>query len=286
MIKLIASDMDGTLLRHDQTISSFNIKAIRAAAEHGVEFIVATGRGYNSVQQLQNKFGFSCDNILLNGAELRTKDGTVVDSIELTKNKVRDIIRILKPYGIIIHYMTSDGVIVTDSKEAVLADMQRRMDSFRHHFTDEEFANFSKRDHLANLKFIDNIETLFQQNIKIFKIEAFYEDQDEVLSINNQLKRMKGVAVASASLNSIEVTDFDATKGNMISKYAHSLGIKTEEVAVIGDSLNDESMFRMFPHSYAMNNAMEELKKIANEVVEDNVDDGVGKTIFRILENQ
>ena len=68
MIKLIASDMDGTLLNSKHTISEGNIKAIKAAQEKGLHFTIVTGRSYDMVKPLLNEFDIQCECILMNGA--------------------------------------------------------------------------------------------------------------------------------------------------------------------------------------------------------------------------
>ena len=68
MIKLIASDMDGTLLNSKHTISKGNIEAIKIAQKNGLHFTIVTGRSYDMVKPLLDEFNIQCECILMNGA--------------------------------------------------------------------------------------------------------------------------------------------------------------------------------------------------------------------------
>ena len=94
MIKLIASDMDGTLINSSHEISSRNLNAIRRAQESGIEFAIATGRDYSMVKPFLDKYQLKCEAIVMNGAEYRDCKGEVIESIGIEKDKVKDIINL------------------------------------------------------------------------------------------------------------------------------------------------------------------------------------------------
>ena len=95
MIKLIASDMDGTLLNTNHTISEGNIEAIRKAQELGVKFAIITGRSYDGVKPIADEFNLDCEYILMNGAEYRDKDGNILENIAIDKEKVKVIMEVM-----------------------------------------------------------------------------------------------------------------------------------------------------------------------------------------------
>ena len=92
MIKLIASDMDGTLINSSHEISSRNLNAIRRAQESGIEFAIATGRDYSMVKPFLDKYQLKCEAIVMNGAEYRDCKGEVIESIGIEKDKVKEIL--------------------------------------------------------------------------------------------------------------------------------------------------------------------------------------------------
>ena len=79
LIKVIASDMDGTLLNSQHDITEENVKAILKSKELGIHFIIATGRMYDSVKPFMDKYGIKCEYILMNGAEFRDENGEIVE---------------------------------------------------------------------------------------------------------------------------------------------------------------------------------------------------------------
>ena len=89
MIKLIASDMDGTLLNDDHMISDENLKAIRKAQEMGRHFTIVTGRDYGAVKSYLEECNLKCECILSNGAEYRDVNGNVIESVYMNKNSVK-----------------------------------------------------------------------------------------------------------------------------------------------------------------------------------------------------
>lgn len=287
MIKLIASDMDGTLLNNNHKISEKNLQAIKAAQEAGLTFMIATGRGYRSVKDLLDKNGIKCSCILMNGSEIRDEDGNILTQIQLSKEKIRKIVDILAPYNIVINFMTATGSAVINTKEEITNDWVERLSYHSPNLTVEERENIIKKFHLLEDKiYINGLEELLSSDMVINKIEAFYGDSQEVLKINETLRQIEGLAVASATETSIEVTDIKAQKGIILEEYIKQIGLKKEEVIVFGDSFNDESLFDLFPYSFATANAMDGIKEKAYRVIESNHDDGVGKTILELLEKQ
>ena len=85
MIKLIASDMDGTLLNANMQISEENIQAIKYAQSQGVEFMVATGRNRKEALPPLQEAGIDCAMITLNGAQVFDKSGTSLFTVPISK---------------------------------------------------------------------------------------------------------------------------------------------------------------------------------------------------------
>lgn len=83
MIKLIASDMDGTLVSNDHAISEANSKAIKMAQNKGIEFIITTGRSYEDAHSQVAEAGIECNYLVMNGSELRNAQGEIVQSLYL-----------------------------------------------------------------------------------------------------------------------------------------------------------------------------------------------------------
>ena len=131
LIKVIASDMDGTLLNSQHDITEENVKAIlKAKRAQEVHFIIATGRMYDSVKPFMDKYGIKCKYILMNGAEFRDENGELIESISMDKRKIKDILNILCKVDLIVELYTDDGSYTTNTKEEALKEMVYRVQNF------------------------------------------------------------------------------------------------------------------------------------------------------------
>ena len=87
MIKLIAADMDGTLLSRNHTISKENVAAIKSAESKGIRFAIATGRAYADVRPIIDEYDLNCECVALNGGEYYDNDGNILEGIYIDKEK-------------------------------------------------------------------------------------------------------------------------------------------------------------------------------------------------------
>ena len=119
--------------------------------------------------------------------------------------------------------------------------------------------------------------------IEVKKIFAFYSDVDLVNKAKAEIQKISGLAVSSSFVSNIEITNENAQKGLILAKVAKKMGIKKDEVMIMGDSFNDYSMFTEFTETVAMENAIPEIKKIAKYITDTNENNGVAKAIRKIL---
>ena len=285
MIKLIASDMDGTLLNDDHMISEENLKAIRKAQEMGRHFTIVTGRDYGAVKSYLEECDLRCECILSNGAEYRDVDGNVIESVYMNKESVKIVFDILNEAGLCIQLMTNKGSYVTN-KESDKKAIIDRFKLFNPKMTEEEVVEFVEKFHKQRgMKLIDNIYEVLENDVEILKIVTFDNDEKLIARLKEKLKKSTSdLAVASTFSNDIEISDIEAQKGLILAKTIKKMGIDKSEVIVLGDSFNDYSMFTEFENSYAMENAIPEIKEIAKYITDTNNNDGVAKAIYKSLE--
>lgn len=285
MIKLIASDMDGTLI-FDQKISKENLEAIQVAQEKGIKFAIATGRDYEDVKPFLDKYGLVCECVVLNGGEYRDVAGTIVEGSYIDKRLVTEIISILSEGKLAVEIYANDGYYTTNTKEEILNSMIKRSKIFRPHITDpnEIYQNALRHPHFVKMKYITNIDEFLKSNVEIGKFVSFADSATELNEPWEKLNKLGGIAVSSSFATNIEINDSNATKGRILAKAAARMGINKDEVAILGDGLNDYSMFVEFPNSFAMENAIPEIKEVAKYITASNSDHGVAKAIYRILD--
>lgn len=282
MIKLIASDMDGTLLNDKRLISKENVQAIKKAQSKGIKFLIATGRNYEEVEGFLLEHDIRCKCILMNGSEYRDENGKIFETINIDKNKVKKITILLQKSAINLRLMTNKGIFTTNTKEEdfmFFVSMYKRDKSISE---EKAIEIVKKSDYFVKTKYIENIDELLEENIEIRKIIANFDIKETAEVAKVELNKFDGLAIAASFFDNIEITDIKAQKGIMLSKVAEDLKLSKDEVMVIGDSFNDYSMFTEFNESVAMGNAIDEIKAIAKYVTETNEDNGVGKAITRV----
>ncbi len=110
MIKIIASDMDGTLLNNKMQVSDANAAAIRAAQENGIEFMVATGRGLTEAKPLLQEQKLRTAYITLNGAQVFDEDGRLVVSVPLDDDMTALSMKTLDDRNLYYELVTDHGI--------------------------------------------------------------------------------------------------------------------------------------------------------------------------------
>lgn len=285
MIKLIASDMDGTLLNDDHMISEENLKAIRKAQEMGRHFTIVTGRDYGAVKSYLEECNLKCECILSNGAEYRDINGNIIESVYMNKESAKITFDILNEANLCIQLMTNNGSYITN-KESDKKAIIDRFKLFNPKMSEEEVEEFVAKFHKERgMKEIDNIYEILESDIEILKIVTFDNDEKLIAELKEKLREnASDLAVASTFSNDIEISDIKAQKGLILAKTIKKMGIDKSEVIVLGDSFNDYSMFTEFENSYAMENAIPEIKEIAKYITDTNNNDGVAKAIYKALE--
>lgn len=145
MIKLIASDMDGTLLNNNHDIDVETVEAIRKAEEAGIIFAISTGREYDSVKGLLDKHNIRCQCILSNGAEYRDEDGNILEVININEKYAKQIIQILDENKLPARIFTDKGVFTTSTREEALQEVVFRTLTFNPNLTKDEAKKWQKK---------------------------------------------------------------------------------------------------------------------------------------------
>jgi Cof subfamily protein (haloacid dehalogenase superfamily) len=284
MIKIIASDMDGTLLNSNHEISEKNLEAIKKAQELGVHFTISTGRDIDSVVPILKSYGLKYECILSNGAEYRDENGNIVEKINIEKSVVSNVINMMQKVGMRAQLFTDRGIYTPNTKEEALKGAAYMMQSFQKIESFEEALEMVKdEEHFTKLKYIDNLEEFLETSVEVRKIFAFYNDRNVVKEMKIKLEKIDELAVSSSFVDNIEITNKNAQKGLTLAKVAKKMGVGKDEVMVIGDSFNDYSMFTEFTESFAMGNAIDEIKEIAKYITDTNDNAGVAKAIYKAL---
>lgn len=287
MIRLIASDMDGTLLNNDHDIDIETVEAIRKAEEAGIIFAISTGREYDSVKVLLDKHNIKAQCVLSNGAEYRDEDGNILDVINIKEESAKKIIEILDKNKMSARIFTEKGVFTTSTREMALQEIIFRTMSFNPSLTEEEAREVAENlGFFTCLQFIDDLDKFFEEGVEVRKFVAFHSDIELIDKMKKVLGEIDGLAISSSFRDNIEITDINAQKGIILEKVATKMDIAREDVMILGDSFNDYSMFEIFEETVAMKNAIPEVKAIAKYITDSNDNLGVAKAIYNVINNE
>lgn len=285
MIKLIASDMDGTLLDSKMGISKDNVSAIREAERLGIEFMVATGRAYAEAKPALEEAGIECAMITLNGAKVFDKAGNSLFTAGIEKKTANDILDILDANNIYFEVSTNKG-IYSEQQEKRIENFASHIATTMPHLTYKvAIAMAAAHLSLLDITYIEDMRTLIQQkDIEVLKIIGFSMEGPKVLApASTQIRGLADLVVTSSAQNNIEVNHKNAQKGIAVAHVAKERGISEKEVMTIGDNFNDVSMLQWADVSFAMGNAELEVKDHAKYITSTNLDNGVGEAILRAI---
>jgi len=289
-IKLIVTDMDGTLLNENVEISKRATEAILRAQNAGLDFAIATGRTVDSGYSLAQEQGITCPFIELNGARMFDRNEDLQFTRAIDKENTKALIDTLENYGIHNEFITQDATFSNKTLEEYIESFKDVFQSINRSLTDEEAVEII-RDRLASLKIqtVDNYDFLYQDpNIDVLKALVNATDDLSILDeIKNKIeKNQPDLIVTSASMNNIEVNNIHANKGKAVAEYAASQGYKPSEVITIGDNINDLTMLEWAEHSYAVANARTEAKEVATYLAPSHTEDAVAQIIERVLDGK
>ena len=288
MIKLIASDMDGTLLDSDHKIPKENIELIKFAQKNGIQFVVATGRAYYEALPALNDESIKCDVISFNGGIIYDKNGNIIN---ITPMKLKDLyytIEILKSLEISYQLYTKN-TIYTNSIET---DITAYIDLIRANGEEpnEQHLRQEARNRLAlgHITEVDNIELyLNQENNPAIKVIGISNDLEKLKHATELLSGNDNISVTSSGANNVEIMDKKATKGEALKIVADIHDINLKNAIAIGDNLNDQAMLDIVEYSIAMKNGNKKLKKTAKFITEKtNSEGGVADSVMKLLKEK
>ena len=286
MIKLIASDMDGTLLNHNHKIPKENVKLINFAKNQGIEFVVATGRAYYEALPALNEENINCDVISFNGGIVYDKNGNIISITPMLPKDLYYTIEILKSFDISYQLYTKNTIYTT----SIETDINAYIDLIRSNGYEPDVehlrAEAQQKLEVGYITEVENIELyLNEKENPPIKIIAISNDISKLENAAKLLSENTSISVTSSGANNIEIMHKNATKGTALKEIAKIYGINLENAVAIGDNLNDQAMLDIVGYSVAMKNGNTILKEQAKYVTKKtNSEGGVADTIFKLIE--
>lgn len=272
-VRLIALDMDGTLLASDHhTLPQRNIDAIREANRRGIRVAISTGRMVEDASDFVRRYDLPCMIIAANGARACSgpmPGGEMLYRCQFTPEDAHAALDILMPSGLVIHGF-EDGVVNTVDNGS------------------------GRKYHLVQRGLIEDrygeaeIRRAADRGImKLFAVgDGFAGDvyDPRVAPVREQIMRaLPHLQITSSAPGNIEITPPQAGKGAALAHIAQTLGLTRENVMAVGDAGNDLSMLEYAFHSVAMGNAAKEVLACCRYVTATNDECGVAQIIERVI---
>lgn len=292
MYKLIAVDLDGTLLNSYGNISEKNKNSIKKSMEKGAEVVIASGRPVSSAKAYANEAGANKYVICGNGSVLYDiQKEQILYNKSIDKQKVLQIIKICEENSIFYSIYTENLTIAKSLNYNILF-----------------YNNENKKmpdDKKTNIKIINNIYKYLEDNpnTEILKITVCDENSIIFGGIVKRLKEIKDIDVLEVQhmarkvitsgtkeikieYHYTEITSKNVNKWNAIEKLANILKIQKEEIMAIGDNMNDKEMIENAGLGIIMENSAPYMKKFADKVVSNNNEDGVSEALEKYVLNE
>lgn len=265
MYKLIAIDMDGTLLKEDKTLSNETCRVIKKAHALGIKIVLSTGRPLKGIEQYLEKLNLLSDKdyaVTLNGAvvqNIKTKEK--LSEKGLTHEDMHFLYALSLKLNLNIHAFTHDSVITPKNTKYT------KLEADLNHIPVQiiDFKDLNKSTKIIKMLMVADPAILKNAITKLPK--DLYD---------------KFTIVQSAPFF-LEFLNKSVNKGVGVELLAKSLNIKQEEIICIGDAGNDIHMIKYAGLGVAMGNAFEEVKEVADYITLSNEEDGVAEVIKKFV---
>ncbi|MGT2887640.1 Cof-type HAD-IIB family hydrolase [Streptococcus didelphis] len=268
MIKLIATDMDGTFLKEDGTYSKKRlVRVLEALKQKGIVFAVSSGRSLLAIDSLFADFLGDIAVIAENGSLVKYQD-QVLFADYLTKTQCQEIIEAI----LINPFYEEAGILLSGQKAAYILEgaSQAYIEKMHHYY--------------ENIKLIANIDAIGDD--LIFKLTTTFTNET-VLKASDWLdQRLAFVTAVTTGFESIDIILKEVNKGFGMEHLCKALAILPEQVLAFGDNFNDIQMLEYAGLAIAPENAREEIKAIVDQVIEPCQQESVLTYLERFVENE
>ena len=254
--KIVASDLDGTLLNKEQTVSEENFCAISEMNRLGVEFVPTTGRGMNEIDRSLINSPDIRYIITSNGAVLFDKNiGKPLLTRYVSKDSVRLILEALRPYNVFIA-VHEGGTTYFDKNKY-----------------NPEFMNLCGIDayygHILSqhAEAVEDFESFLLSSDEMELICIFFEPDKGARTCKQIFEDSGKLCAANPHANYLEVYSSEAGKGKTLAAFVEKLGVDIADVIAVGDSNNDSTMIQEAGLGLAVANACDALKELADQTI-------------------
>lgn len=266
MIKLVAIDLDDTLINNQLEISAANQEAIARVRNQGVIVTICTGRMHVAAMPFVSQLNLPADQVLIsyNGALLKQVNGDLLEHVALERETALEIIRYCQEKALTLNCYYNDRLYVS------------KINDFVNYYT-----GIIKVEAIA----VGDLEQfIINEDADLSKMLIVAEEE----LVTTELQHMENVYANRAQITRskpryIEITNLKASKGQALSRLASRLGFAASEVMAIGDGGNDLSMVEWAGLGVAVGNATPAVKAAADYVAKSNERSGVADALNKYI---
>ena len=261
-IRLLISDVDGTMVRPDHSLSPKVADAVKRLRDAGVPLCLISARPVTGVRDVARQLGLDTPLGAFNGGIVAKADGEVVHAARLSPDAARRAMQLIdQPW--VTPWVFAD-------------DLWHARDPSSTHVSSERSSAAQEP------VIVDDFTALLD---RVEKIVAVSDEEPRLAALEKSAAEAMGkdASVARSQRYYLDFTAPDANKANGVTALARMMGVPLDAVATIGDGTNDIRMFEVSGFSVAMGNGSDTVKAAAHEVTASNADDGVAEAIDRYI---
>lgn len=266
---LYVTDLDGTLMRYDKTVSDYTIDTLNSLIDQGMLITYATARSFHSAWEITKEIHFSVPVITRNGTvladQIQKKETDILSFSDCDVKRLRQMLSgIIEPMGFVTAYF--DGHMSKSYRQGELNIGLRK-------YVDEHSGD-------KRMRLVSDDTDLFAGTVNYVTLIAAKEELQPVYEKVCHAGNWECVFQKDTYGEEywLEICPYGATKAQAILKCKESLGC--DRIVVFGDSTNDLSMFAIADEACAVANAIDEVKRKATHIIAGNEDDGVAKFLM------
>jgi len=261
-IKLIAIDLDGTLLNSNHEMTERTEKVLRAAMGQGIKVIIATGKTLASAKHLMKRLGTTTPGIFNQGTITFNSDGSIHSQQIIDTMLARQVVTFAEDRGYLVAIYSGSRILVRK--------MSKRMEELTHHF------------HEPMPEEVGPLQNVLDTT-PVNKVIAIYpDDPRKIMALRWQLSKQVGnsARLLSAGIaDEVELLPINASKGTALKVLLKEFGIPASQAMALGDGENDIEMLQLVGLSVAMGNANDHVKSFAKVITKTNDEEGVAEAI-------
>ena len=265
-IKLIAIDLDGTLLNSNHEMTERTEKVLKAALASGVKIIIATGKTFLSSQKIIKRLGTTTPGIYNQGTITFNSDGTVHSQQVINSMLARQVITFAEDRGYLVGVYSGSRILVRK--------LSKRMEELTIQFHEPMPEEVGPLQNILDTTTVNKV------------IAIYPDDPRRIMALRWQLSMQIGSSarLLSAGIpDELEILPTHASKGSALKVLLKEMGISASQAMAIGDGENDIEMLELAGLGVAMGNANAHIKSVANVTTKTNDEDGVAEAVEKYV---